>query len=224
MRIGIFDSGIGGLTVLKELIKYPNEYYYCGDNINIPYGTKSIEELKLLSCKIIDFLLTKNVDLIIIACGTISTNILEYLKNKYNIPIYDIISPVLDIIDDDTTVLATPMTVRSNKFIYAIACPLLVPLIEKNEDCTEVLKKYLSQVRTNKIVLGCTHYPILTDKIKKINSNLEIINMGKILCNKLQLPNNDLKINLFFAKVDKCLINNINKTISNDYRIEEIKL
>lgn len=168
MRIGIFDSGIGGLTVLKELIKYPNEYYYCGDNINIPYGTKSIEELKLLSCKIIDFLLTKNVDLIIIACGTISTNILEYLKNKYNIPIYDIISPVLDIIDDDTTVLATPMTVRSNKFVNAIACPLLVPLVEKNEDCTEVLKKYLSQVRTNKIVLGCTHYPILTDKIKKL--------------------------------------------------------
>lgn len=60
------------------------------------------------------------------------------------------------------------MTVRSNKFVNAIAYPLLIPLIEKNEDCTEVLKKYLSQVRTNKIVLGCTHYPILTDKIKKL--------------------------------------------------------
>lgn len=224
MRIGIFDSGIGGLTVLKELLNYPNEYYYCGDNINIPYGTKSIDELKLLSCKMIDFLLTKNVDLIIIACGTISTNIFEYLKNKYNIPIYDIISPILDIIDDDTTVLATPMTVKSNKFIKAIACPLLVPLIEKSEDCTESLKEYLSQVRTNKIVLGCTHYPILTDKIKEINPNLEIINMGKVLCQKLRLPSNDLKINLYFTKIDESLINNINKIILNDYKIEEIKI
>ena len=225
MKIGIFDSGIGGLTVLKELIKYPNEYYYFGDNTNIPYGSKSILELKQLSSRIINFLLDKNVDIIIIACGTISTNLSEYLKSKYPyIPIYDVVSPILEIIDEDTTVLATTSTVNSGKFKNAIACPLLVPLIEKGEDCTDALKQYLAQVKTNKIVLGCTHYPILTNEINKINPQLKIINMGKILGEKLQLPSDKLKINLYFGKVDECLIKNINKIIENDYTIEEIKL
>lgn len=225
MRIGIFDSGIGGLTVLKELIKYPNEYYYFGDNTNIPYGSKSIQELKKLSSRIIEFLLTKKVDIIIIACGTVSTNLSEYLKNKYKyIPIYDVISPILEIIDNDTTVMATSATVNSGKFKNAVACPLLVPLIEKGEDCTNALTEYLSQIKTNKIVLGCTHYPILTNEINKINPQLEIINMGKILCKKLQLPNEKMKISFYFGKVDECLIKNINKIIENDYTIEEIKL
>ena len=225
MKIGIFDSGIGGLTVLKELIKYPNEYYYFGDNTNIPYGSKSILELKQLSSRIINFLLDKNVDIIIIACGTISTNLSEYLKSKYPyIPIYDVVSPILEIIDEDTTVLATTATVNSGKFKNAIACPLLVPLIEKGEDCTDALNQYLAQVKTNKIVLGCTHYPILTNEINKINPQLKIINMGKILGEKLQLPSDKLKINLYFGKVDESLIKNINKIIENDYTIEEIKL
>ena len=225
MKIGIFDSGIGGLTVLKELIKYPNEYYYFGDNTNIPYGSKSILELKQLSSRIINFLLDKNVDIIIIACGTISTNLSEYLKSKYPyIPIYDVVSPILEIIDEDTTVLATIATVNSGKFKNAIACPLLVPLIEKGEDCTDALKQYLAQVKTYKIVLGCTHYPILINEINKINPQLKIINMGKILGEKLQLPSDKLKINLYFGKVDECLIKNINKIIENGYTIEEIKL
>ena len=225
MKIGIFDSGIGGLTVLKELIKYPNEYYYFGDNTNIPYGSKSILELKQLSSRIINFLLDKNIDIIIIACGTISTNLSEYLKSKYPyIPIYDVVSPILEIIDEDTTVLATTATVNSGKFKNAIACSLLVPLIEKGEDCTDALKQYLAQVKTNKIVLGCTHYPILINEINKINPQLKIINMGKILGEKLQLPSDKLKINLYFGKVDESLIKNINKIIENGYTIEEIKL
>src|SRR5699024_8586110 len=102
------------------------------------YGSKSILELKQLSSRIINFLLDKNVDIIIIACGTISTNLSEYLKSKYPyIPIYDVVSPILEIIDEDTTVLATTVTVNSGKFKNAIACPLLVPLIEKGEDCTD---------------------------------------------------------------------------------------
>ena len=85
MKVGIFDSGIGGLTVLKTLIyKYPNnEYIYYGDTINLPYGNKTIEELQQLSSKDIEFLLNKQVDIIIIACGTVSSNCINYLKNKY---------------------------------------------------------------------------------------------------------------------------------------------
>ena len=76
MKIGVFDSGIGGLTVLKRLIdKYPNnEYIYYGDTKNIPYGDKSIEELKVLASNIVEFLISKNVDMIVIACGTVSSN------------------------------------------------------------------------------------------------------------------------------------------------------
>ena len=90
MRIGVFDSGIGGLTVLKKLIKkYPNnEYIYYGDTKNIPFGDKSLDELKFISSNIIEFLISKKVDVIVIACGTVSSNLAEYLRNKYSIPIF----------------------------------------------------------------------------------------------------------------------------------------
>ena len=86
MRVGIFDSGIGGLTVLHTLLnKYPNnEYIYYGDTLNLPYGNKTKEQLIKLSDKDVQFLISKNVDIIIIACGTVSSNCLDYLKNKYN--------------------------------------------------------------------------------------------------------------------------------------------
>ena len=97
MRVGVFDSGIGGLTVLKTLIdKYPkNDYIYYGDTLNLPYGSKTKEELLELSKNDVEFLLSKNVDIIIIACGTVSSNCLTYLKDNYSIPIYDIISPTI---------------------------------------------------------------------------------------------------------------------------------
>ena len=100
MRIGIFDSGIGGLTVLKELVgKYPhNEYIYIGDTLNVPYGDKSMEDLIKFSSKIIDYFIAKNTDIIVIACGTVSSNILEELLKIYSIPIIDIISPTIEYI------------------------------------------------------------------------------------------------------------------------------
>ena len=95
MRVGLFDSGIGGLTVLKTLKeKYPhNDYIYYGDTLNIPYGNKSKEELLKLSKNNIEFLLNKKVDIIIIACGTISSIFINELIKLYNIPIYSIINP-----------------------------------------------------------------------------------------------------------------------------------
>lgn len=104
MRVGVFDSGIGGLTVLKNIYKhYPNnEYIYFGDTINLPYGNKTKEELNYLSSLDVDFLLSKKVDIIIIACGTISANCINHLKNKYDIPIYDIISPTIEYLNNST--------------------------------------------------------------------------------------------------------------------------
>ena len=226
MKIGVFDSGVGGLTVLKELLRYPNEYYYFGDNINVPYGTKTKYELQILSSKIIDFLLSKNVDMIIIACGTISANIYEYLKNKYDIPIYDIISPTLEYLKNKTYyTFATSMTCKSKIFNNSIECPLLVPLIENNQNATKELKEYLNSIPNNSnLVLGCTHYPILTEEILTLRPDLNLINMGKILSDKLNLESHELKIRLYFSKVDHNLISNIEKIIDKDYQLEEVCL
>ena len=144
MKIGVFDSGIGGLTVLKKLIdKYPNnEYIYFGDIKNNPYGNKSIEKLEELSSNIIDFLISKKVDMIVIACGTVSSNVGSLLKNKYNIEIIDIISPVVEYINNSyyikIGVIATQATVNSNAFnnidkdVKLVACKQFVPIIENN--------------------------------------------------------------------------------------------
>ena len=226
MKIGVFDSGVGGLTVLKELLKYKNEYYYFGDNINIPYGTKTKYELQILASKIVEFLISKEVDMIVIACGTVSSNVYEYLKNKYDISIYDIISPTLNYLKDKSYyAFATPMTCKSKIFDNAIECPLLVPLIESGKDATTALKDYLDKIPLNSnLVLGCTHYPILTNKILNIRPDLNLIDMGKVLCDSLNLESNKLKVRLYFSKVDHNLINNIEKIIDVDYQLEELCL
>jgi len=235
MRIGLFDSGLGGLTVLKEFKKkYPNnEYIYFGDNKNLPYGSKNKEQLFNLSCNAIDFLISKNIDLIIIACGTVSSNVYEELKIKYNIPIYDIISPVINYINNSefktVGLIATQATISSNKFktnktFYGQACPLLVPYIEGNKsiDIDSVLNEYLSNIKDfDAIILGCTHYPLLENEIKKI-TNSKLINMGTILCDSLTITDSIEKVNLYFSKYDNNLIEKVNNIIDFEYKIEGV--
>ena len=122
MRIGVFDSGLGGINVLSCLIKkYPNnEYIYFGDTKNLPYGDKTKEELMVLASNAIDFLISKNVELIIIACGTISSNGYDELKKRYNIPLYDIISPTINYLKESDLnnigVIGTKRTIESRIF------------------------------------------------------------------------------------------------------------
>ncbi|MEG0826157.1 MAG: glutamate racemase [Bacilli bacterium] len=200
MRVGLFDSGIGGLTVLKELInKYPlNQYVYYGDTLNLPYGSKTKEELFNLSSRIIKFLENEKVDIIIIACGTISSNIYEELKQATSIPLYSIIEPTINYLKvrkyRNIAVLATSTTVNSGIFkkklenvnVIEIECPLLVPLIESNDEnkIETTVVDYLSKIdmKIDALVLGCTHYQLIENIIKK-HVHTEIINMGKILYN-----------------------------------------
>ena len=229
MRIGIFDSGIGGLTVLKTFLKeYPNnEYIYYGDTLNLPYGNKTNEELLHLSDKAVKFLINKNVDIIIIACGTVSSNCLDYLKNKYNIPIYDIISPTLEYLNNSNYqnigVIATNRTIDShifknnlNKNIYEINTPELVPIIESNnlDNLDNILDIYLEEYK-NKIdvlVLGCTHYPIIYNNIDKyLNNRVLLLDMSIPLINKISnnnLSNNKQSINIYYSKISDLLIDN----------------
>lgn len=233
MRVGVFDSGIGGLTVLNTLIKeYPNnEYIYYGDTLNLPYGNKTIEELIKLSDKDVQFLISKNVDIIIIACGTVSSNCLDYLKNKYNIPIYDIISPTIDYLNksnhQNIGIIATNRTIDShifknniNKNIYEINTPELVPVIENNnlDNIDNILDIYLKEYK-NKIdilVLGCTHYPIISNYINKyLNNKVKLLDMSKLLLDKLSNDNKS-SIDIYFSKLSNPLIENTKRILNLD--------
>ena len=199
--IGIFDSGVGGLTVLKEYLEIlPNEkYIYFGDTARLPYGSKSKDTIVEYSKQIVDFLISKNVKLIVTACGTVSSLAYEELTKKYDIPIINIISPTAKkITDTNVGIIATKATINSkaweneihkyhpNVNTYAKACPLFVPIVEEGFANTEiaslVIKEYLSFFKDTNItslILGCTHYPILNECIKnELGDNIKIINAG----------------------------------------------
>ena len=223
MRVGVFDSGVGGLTVLKKLIeKYPkNDYIYFGDTKNVPYGEKNKNELFDLSSKIVEFFIENNIDLIVIACGTISSNCYSELKNKYSIPIIDIISPTIKYVTmnnyDNIGVIATTRTIDSHIFrnllkditVYEEACSEFVNLIE-NDLYDEIdIDKHLSKIDSDTIILGCTHYPLIKDKIKR-----NCIDMA----DNIVLPDNNgnsLRV-LYFSKLDDKVIKNVNKIINKD--------
>ena len=242
MKVGIFDSGIGGLCVLKEIIKkYPNnEYIYYGDTIHLPYGEKTKDELKEYSDKIIKFLKSKNANIIVIACGTISSNIYNEIKDKYNIRIYDIISSTIEYVNksnlNNICVIGTPKTIKSkffknniNKNIISISCHNFVNIIENNlleKDASKYVKLYLKEIKDKKVdalILGCTHYPLLEDYIKDyLKYKLEIINMGEKLTNNLTLTDNSsFKLELYFSKVTNELKINVDKILENKYKIIE---
>lgn len=234
MRVGVFDSGIGGLSVLKTLInKYPNnDYIYYGDTLNLPYGNKTKEELNLLAGKDIEFLLSKKVDIIIIACGTVSSNCLEYLRNKYQVPIYDIISPTINYLNNSNYnnigIIATSRTIDShifknnlnkNKSIYEIETPELVPIIENNKlnDLNSILDKYLKNYKDKLdiLVLGCTHYPLIKENIDKyLNNKVDLLDMSNPILSILK-EDNTSSINIYFSKISNTIITNTKKILNN---------
>lgn len=228
MRVGLFDSGIGGLTVLKELRrKYPqNDYIYYGDTLNVPYGNKTKEELLNLARNNINFLLNKKVDIIIIACGTVSSNCLTELKKEFSIPIVSIIDPTIDYLNNskynNIGIIATHATINShifknktNKKVYEIETPKLVPIIESNDysNLDTVLHEYLDlyKDKIEVLVLGCTHYPLITEYIEKVlNKNIKIINMAELL--KISNEGNS-SIDIHFSKMDSILEENIKRIL-----------
>lgn len=239
MRVGLFDSGIGGVNVLRELVKkYPhNHYIYYGDTKNLPYGNKSTEELIKLSTNIIEFLIKKKVDIIIIACGTISSNCYNELKTRYSIPIYDIISSTISYLKEcpykNIGVIATTRTIESkifdipNKNIIMKDTPSFVPIIENSliDDSDQIINDELTFFNNiEALVLGCTHYPLLSNKINKY-LNVPLINMGICLANKLNLTANDnLQIELYFSKLNEHIKRNTSDILEEEYTIEEVFL
>ena len=235
MRVGLFDSGIGGINVLNELVKkYPNNHYiYFGDTKNLPYGNKSVLELMNLSSRIIEFLINKKVDIIIIACGTVSSNCYLKLKESYNIPIFDIISPTINYLKNSNYnnigVIGTNKTIESNVFmipnknVLMKSTPSLVPMIENNlyKDNLEIRDILDDFKNIECLVLGCTHYPLLKNEISKY-LDIPLIDMGVCLSNQLDLKDNDeLKIDLYFSSINNELKSNVKNILDKNYSLYE---
>lgn len=192
--VGIFDSGVGGLTVAREVMRnLPHErIIYFGDTARVPYGSKSKETIIRYSRQIIRFLMTQGVKAIVIACNTASAFALEEIKKEIEIPILGVIQPGAKVACAATKnkkigVIGTEGTVRSQiytKFVQqwdseieviGKACPLFVPLVEegwlKDPVTDEVAQRYLSELKEKGIdtlVLGCTHYPLLRSTVRKV--------------------------------------------------------
>jgi len=204
--IGIFDSGLGGLTVAKEILKkLPNEdIVYFGDTARVPYGAKSKQTITNFSVENTEFLLKFKVKLVVVACNTSSSLSLNSLKMRFNVPIIGVITPgVKKAIsltrNGNIGVIGTKATIASRSYQKEIKkkrrgnkcitqhCPLFVPLVEEdwiNDKLTYmVAKRYLTPLIKRKIdtlVLGCTHYPLLKSVIKKVvGKNIRLVDSAE---------------------------------------------
>lgn len=207
-KIGIFDSGIGGATVLKEIIKIlPKEdYIYYSDSKNNPYGDKSDNEIIERCREIVDFFIKEKCKIIVIACNTATAKAAETLRKEYtNIDIIGI-EPAYKMVydnarDEKTLVMATKGTIESEKFhrLYnkynnnktkLIKCSGLADIIEKNE--SEKIKKYLQKNlgkykgKVENVVLGCTHYPLIKKEIMEVLGDVKFFDGSKSLAKHLK--------------------------------------
>ncbi len=219
--IGIFDSGLGGLTVLKAMQKLlPNEsYLYFGDTAHVPYGSKSNETVFKYSDQITDFLIGQDVKLIVVACNTSSSVALTKLRQKYRTPVIGVVEPAVKKAVQLTQtqsigVIGTRATIRSGSYrelirknlpdsqTIAKACPLFVSLVEEGWENTvvasEIAQIYLSDMLKDSmdtLILGCTHYPVLMATIQSIvTDQVKLINSGEEVAHTVKnyLKDNDL--------------------------------
>ena len=204
--IGIFDSGLGGLTVLKELKqKLPNEkFIYFGDTAHVPYGNKSPEIIKKYCLEITSFLLLKEIKILIVACNSASSVALKEIENLAKIPVINVVDPCVIQANKYTqsnniAIIGTETTIQSKAYQHKLlklnpkikahvkSCPLFVPLIEEGFSnsiiAEEVCKIYLKEISNpliDTVILGCTHYPLMLKAINNaIASNIRIINSAQ---------------------------------------------
>ncbi len=200
--IGVFDSGVGGLTVANEIMReLPNEeIIYFGDTARVPYGSKSKETVTKFSRQMVNFLIEKNVKVIVAACNTVCSNSYGELVAEFDIPIFDVVRAgvvaCLHSTKNNTVgVIGTEATIRSGAYerllkeyrpdinVYSKACPLFVPLAEEGwtsnsvaSITTEIYLQELIDKEIDSLLLGCTHYPLLYDCITRTAGSIKIIN------------------------------------------------
>lgn len=213
--IGFFDSGLGGLTCIPNLMKtFPKErIIYFGDTARTPYGSKATSTIKSFSLQIADFLVRHNVKMIVIACNTVSATCLSDLQERYpDVPVVGIIRPAAETIAKSCStmnkigIIGTKVTIQSSAYkeqvrsinneldIYETPCPAFVPLIEEgiiqNDIMDLTIKYYLDDFvlenRLDTVVLGCTHYPLIRSNIKRLYPSLRIINPSEEIIHSIE--------------------------------------
>ena len=252
--IGFFDSGIGGLTSIPHMIKeLPNEkIIFFGDTARTPYGSKSPDTIKQFTMQIGDFLMKQNVKMIVIACNTISATCLDDLRKTYsNIPVIGVISPTARVVakkckeNENIGVIATKVTVQSGAYenkiklknpkltVFSKACPAFVPLIEEgiinNKIMDLTIQYYLDDFiklkNIHTLVLGCTHYPLISKNIKKIYPELKIINSSKEVVEAIRIElekndafaeKNDLENTFYASDLSENFVNMIQKILGKE--------
>lgn len=207
-KIGIFDSGIGGVTVLREIIKIlPNEnYLYYSDSKHNPYGDKTDEEIKQFCDNIVQHFIRENCKVIVIACNTASSKVAKQLREKYPQIPFIAIEPAYKMVydyayDKPTLVMATKGTINSEKFnlllkkydnhkTYLLPCIGLADRIEQGnkEEIRKYLKEHIScyQGKVENVVLGCTHYPLIQKEIQEVLGQVQFFNGAPNLAKHLQ--------------------------------------
>ena len=216
LPIGIFDSGVGGLTVYRALHdRLPNEHFvYLGDTARVPYGTKSLATVERYAIENSEFLASLGIKLLVVACNTASALALPKIRERIGIDVVGVIGPggrkaVTETSDEKSpriAVIATEATVNSNAYTDAIrrvsqdaevfqaACPLFVPLAEEGwtgeAETFSIAEKYLKKVRAfapHSLVLGCTHYPILRDVIQQtVGENVKLVDSGEATADEVK--------------------------------------
>ena len=224
--IGVFDSGVGGLTVVKEIMKaLPKEsIIYYGDTARVPYGSKSAETVTAYSRQIARFLMSQEVKAIVVACNTASALALETIKEEFEVPFVGVVKPGAKMAAQATKnkkigIIATEGTISSGVYekflkitnpeveVFGKACPLFVPLTEEGwlEDAVtkQVAERYLSELKEKQVdalVLGCTHYPLLRGVIG------DVMGSGVTLVN----PAYETAKELRYVLEDNCLLTDTN--------------
>ncbi|MGB9766909.1 MAG: glutamate racemase [Sulfurihydrogenibium sp.] len=254
MSIGIFDSGIGGLTVFKEVAEnFPKaDIYYLGDTARVPYGNKSKETIVRYSIECATYLYHNfNVDVLIIACNTASSYALETLKKILPIPVIGVVRPGAEAAVKYTKnkkvgVIGTVATVRSNSYekelknidpsleIYQKPCPLFVPLVEEgwidNEIARLTVKEYLQELidkGIDTLILGCTHYPLLKNTIKSLYPNINIVDSSIAIVDHIKSLNiefNGSGKREIFITDESHAFDNFRKLLIGDAKTKKIEL
>ena len=207
LKIGIFDSGIGGFTILYSLLKKRKdvEVFYLADTKRIPFGNKNFNEIRIIAKEICTFFEDKNLDALLIACNTTNACALDILENNLRIPCFDLINSVSEVVNEQIIgVWATQTTVKSSYYknvlgskkenlkIFQQECPELVSEIEREKlnfnklnYLSDLYLKPLLKKNIKELILGCSHYPLIYDFLrKKINSHIKIIDPAEALINK----------------------------------------
>lgn len=244
-NIGIFDSGLGGVAVLNELAKKNKaNYFYLGDNLRVPYGNRSKTEITSFATDIVNYLESYDIDYYIIACNTISVTCKDYLREKFKkefITIADMAIEAASGFEGDYLTLATKATIDSHYYkkalearkdckVYESKAIDLVNLIESGilEGATlnDSLDEYLSIANEKKIpniILACTHYPIIKDRIKeRLNYEANIIDPALYLAEKIVTEDAQNRVNIFMTKKSDETRDLIDKIMDVDYKLSFI--